>query len=140
MGFFVQPEINPNIGTPSPWVKHGVSITFDSDFAVLPIFDEEVSYISITDRFICSPGIIFKDGNISKSRPPQVNPNQLTKAQYEIYFEDMKSASENEPSVSKPKMTEFPDTPHHPKKRRQKHPKVPKQKRQIGLRKLSIKM
>jgi hypothetical protein len=55
-----------------------------------PVFDEEVADISYSDRFVCVPGVTFKDGTVVKSRPPVVNPSQLTRSQYEAYLEDMK--------------------------------------------------
>lgn len=58
-----------------------------------PIFDEEMHEINYGDKFVCAPGVTFKDGNVVKSRPQQSNPNQMTKAQYEHYLEEMKKNS-----------------------------------------------
>lgn len=60
----------------------------------LPVFDEEVSEISFSDRFVCAPGVTFKDGTTVKSRPPQTNSNQLTRIQYEQYLEEMKKEND----------------------------------------------
>jgi hypothetical protein len=60
----------------------------------MPVFDEEVANISYSDRFICEPGVTFKDGSVVKSRPPIVNPAQMTKAQYGVYLEEMKKSGE----------------------------------------------
>jgi hypothetical protein len=56
----------------------------------VPKFDTEVADMSFTDKVICSPGVTFRDGNSVRSRPPQTNANQLTRAQYEEYLEEMK--------------------------------------------------
>lgn len=56
----------------------------------VPVFDEEVADISYSDRFVCAPGVTFKDGSMIKSRPQVVNSAQLTRAQYEAYLEEMK--------------------------------------------------
>ena len=55
-----------------------------------PIFDDEISEISYSDKFVCAPGVTFKDGSTVKSRAQQSNPNQMTRAQYEQYLEEMK--------------------------------------------------
>jgi hypothetical protein len=62
--------------------------------ADVPIFDEEVANISYSDKFVCSPGVTFKDGTIVKSRPPVVNTAQMTRAQYHTYLEEMKKSGE----------------------------------------------
>lgn len=60
----------------------------------VPIFDEEIAEISFSDKFVCAPGVTFKDGNTVKSRPQLTNTAQLTRAQYEQYLEEMKKSSE----------------------------------------------
>jgi hypothetical protein len=55
----------------------------------VPAFDEEVALISYSDKFVCSPGVTFKDGSTVKSRPQVTNASQLTRAQYEVYLEEM---------------------------------------------------
>ena len=55
-----------------------------------PIFDEEIAEVSYSDKFVPAPGVTFKDGNTVKSRAQQANPNQMTRAQYEAYLEEMK--------------------------------------------------
>ena len=55
-----------------------------------PIFDEEIAEISYSDKFVPAPGVTFKDGSTVKSRAQQANPNQMTRAQYEAYLEEMK--------------------------------------------------
>ena len=55
-----------------------------------PVFDDEVADISYSDRFVCAPGVTFKDGSTIKSSPQIVNAAQLTRAQYEAYLEEMK--------------------------------------------------
>jgi hypothetical protein len=59
-----------------------------------PVYDEEVANISYSDRFICEPGVTFKDGSVVKSRPPIVNPAQMTKDQYAAYLEEIKKSGE----------------------------------------------
>jgi hypothetical protein len=54
-----------------------------------PVFDEEVAAISYSDRFVCAPGVTFKDGAAVKSRPPVANTTQMTRAQYEAYLQEM---------------------------------------------------
>lgn len=61
----------------------------------VPIFDEEVSEISYSDRFVCAPGVTFKDGSTVKSRPPQTSSTQFTRAQYEQYLEEMKKENDD---------------------------------------------
>ena len=56
----------------------------------VPIFDEEIAEISYSDKFVPAPGVTFKDGSTVKSRAQQANPNQMTRAQYEAYLEEMK--------------------------------------------------
>jgi hypothetical protein len=58
----------------------------------LPVFDEEVAAISYSDRFVCAPGVTFKDGTTVKSRPQVINAAQMTRAQYEGYLEEMMRA------------------------------------------------
>lgn len=60
-----------------------------------PIFDEEIAEVSYSDKFICAPGVTFKDGTVVKSRAQQANPNQMTRAQYEAYLEEMKRGDSN---------------------------------------------
>jgi hypothetical protein len=55
----------------------------------VPAFDEEVAAISYSDRFVCAPGVTFKDGATVKSRPPVVNTTQMTRAQYDAYLQEM---------------------------------------------------
>jgi hypothetical protein len=62
--------------------------------ADVPIFDEEVAGISYADKFVCAPGVTFKDGSTVKSRPPVANSAQMTKAQYATYLEEMKRSGE----------------------------------------------
>ncbi|OHT04083.1 hypothetical protein TRFO_28442 [Tritrichomonas foetus] len=59
-----------------------------------PIFDEEIAEVSYSDRFVCAPGVTFKDGSTVKSRPQQSNTTQLTRAQYNQYLEEMKRGSD----------------------------------------------
>jgi hypothetical protein len=54
-----------------------------------PVFDEEVAAISYSDRFVCAPGVTFKDGATVKSRPQAANTAQMTRAQYEAYLQEM---------------------------------------------------
>jgi hypothetical protein len=54
-----------------------------------PLFDEEVAAISYSERFVCAPGVTFKDGGTVKSRPPVANTAQMTRAQYDAYLEEM---------------------------------------------------
>lgn len=61
-----------------------------------PVFDEDVADISYSDNFVCAPGVTFKDGNTVKSRPPNQNKDQMTRAQYEQYLDEMKKIGENE--------------------------------------------
>lgn len=60
----------------------------------VPKFDNELAELTYADKFICSPGVTFRDGNAVKTRPPQNNVNQLTRAQYDLYLEDMKKSTE----------------------------------------------
>ncbi|OHT04824.1 hypothetical protein TRFO_27609 [Tritrichomonas foetus] len=60
----------------------------------LPRFDNEVSDLTFSERIMLSPGVTFKEGNAVKSRPPQTNTNQLTRAQYEQYLEEMMRTTE----------------------------------------------
>ena len=60
----------------------------------LPIFDEEVAEVSYSEKFVCAPGVTFKDGNVVKTRAQQANPNQMTRAQYEQYLEELKRGDE----------------------------------------------
>ena len=48
-----------------------------------PIFDEEVVDVSVTDKFICMPGVTLRDGSIVKSKPNPQKASGLTKSQYE---------------------------------------------------------
>lgn len=54
-----------------------------------PAFDEEVAAISYSDRFVCAPGVTFKDGTTVKSRPPVANTAQMTRTQYDAYLQEM---------------------------------------------------
>jgi hypothetical protein len=54
-----------------------------------PAFDEEIAAISYSDRFVCAPGVTFKDGATVKSRPPVANTAQMTRAQYDAYLAEM---------------------------------------------------
>ena len=62
--------------------------------ADLPIFDNEVSDITFADRIVLSPGVTFKEGNATKSRPPLVDANQITREQYQKYLDEMMKAAE----------------------------------------------
>jgi hypothetical protein len=55
----------------------------------LPVFDEEIAAINYTDKFVCSPGVTFKDGSTVKSRPQVSNTSQMSRTQYEAYLEAM---------------------------------------------------
>jgi hypothetical protein len=55
----------------------------------VPVFDEEVAAISYSDRFVCAPGVTFKDGTTVKNRPQVSNPAQMTRTQYEAYLQEM---------------------------------------------------
>lgn len=59
-----------------------------------PIFDDVLNDISYSDKFICAPGVTFKDGNVVKSRPPLSNSAQMTRQQYEEYLAEMKRMSD----------------------------------------------
>jgi hypothetical protein len=60
----------------------------------MPVFDEELASISYSDRFVCAPGVTFKDGSTVKSRPQVVNTTQMTRMQYDAYLEEMKKSGE----------------------------------------------
>jgi hypothetical protein len=60
----------------------------------VPVFDEEVANISYSDRFVCAPGVTFKDGSTVKSRPPVVDNAQMTRTQYDAYLQEMKRSGE----------------------------------------------
>jgi hypothetical protein len=64
----------------------------------VPKYDEEVANISYADKFICAPGVTFKDGTVVKSRPPIVDNAQMTKSQYAVYLEEMKRSGEEGPA------------------------------------------
>lgn len=68
--------------------------------ADVPQFDEEVAEISFSDKFVCAPGVTFKDGTTVKSRPQQSNAAQLTRAQYEQYLEEMKHMADEDHHAS----------------------------------------
>ncbi|KAH0785544.1 hypothetical protein GPJ56_010565 [Histomonas meleagridis] len=55
-----------------------------------PVFDEEITDIPFDHKFVCSPGVTLKDGNFVKSKAPQANNLQLTRAQFEQYLDEMK--------------------------------------------------
>jgi hypothetical protein len=59
-----------------------------------PKFDTEIAEVTFADKIICAPGVTFRDGNAVKSRPPQNSANQLTRAQYEVYLEEMKRSAD----------------------------------------------
>jgi hypothetical protein len=59
-----------------------------------PKFDTEIAEVTFADKIICAPGVTFRDGGSVKSRPPLHNANQLTRAQYEVYLEEMKRAAD----------------------------------------------
>lgn len=61
-----------------------------------PKFDTEISDFNFTDRISLNPGVTFKEGNLVKSRPPQNNTNQLTRSQYEEYYQEMVRSYEQE--------------------------------------------
>jgi hypothetical protein len=60
----------------------------------VPSFDDEVAGISYSDRFVCAPGVTFRDGTVVKTRPQAVNTTQMTRTQYETYLEEMKKSGE----------------------------------------------
>jgi hypothetical protein len=87
----------PKVARPTPGRKEvkrkrPSSILLQPD---LPVFDEEVANISYSDRFVCAPGVTFKDGQTVKSRPQAVNTSQMTRVQYESYLEEMKRSGED---------------------------------------------
>jgi hypothetical protein len=60
----------------------------------LPAFDEEVANLSYADRFVCAPGVTFRDGQTVKSRPPLSNAAQMSRSQYDSYLAEMKRSGE----------------------------------------------
>jgi hypothetical protein len=60
----------------------------------VPVFDEEVASISYSDRFVCAPGVTFRDGTAVKTRPQVVNNTQMTRVQYDAYLEEMRRSGE----------------------------------------------
>ena len=48
-----------------------------------PIFDEEVAQASVSDKFVCMPGVTLREGGIVKSSPSPQKVGGLTKSQYE---------------------------------------------------------
>lgn len=60
----------------------------------VPRFDKDIAEVTFTDKIVCAPGVTFRDGNAVKSRPPLTNANQLTRAQYEQYLEEMKRTAD----------------------------------------------
>jgi hypothetical protein len=85
----------PTVSRSQPKKRRPQTVLVQPD---LPKFDEEVANISYADKFVCAPGVTFKDGSTLKSRPPLVNNSQMTKAQYAVYLEEMKRSGEEEPS------------------------------------------
>lgn len=80
--------VRPVIKKPQPQQKRrAVPKLVEPD---TPIFDDEIAEVSYSDKFVCAPGVTFRDGNTVKSRAQQTNPNQMTRAQYEAYLEEMK--------------------------------------------------
>lgn len=59
-----------------------------------PVFDDVMNELSYSDKFVCAPGVTFKDGNVVKSRPPLSNAAQMTRQQYEDYLSEMKKLSD----------------------------------------------
>jgi hypothetical protein len=82
------------VRTPAKRKRKPPSILLAPD---MPVFDEELTGISYSDKFVCVPGVTFRDGQVVKTRPPLVNNTQMTRSQYESYLEEMKRSGE-EPS------------------------------------------
>jgi hypothetical protein len=59
-----------------------------------PRFDTAIAEVTFADKIVCAPGVTFRDGNAVKTRPPVTNANQLTRAQYEEYLQEMKRLAE----------------------------------------------
>jgi hypothetical protein len=56
----------------------------------MPDFDEEVTGISHSDRFVCVPVVTFSDGEVVKTRRAAADNTQRTTSLYESYLEGMK--------------------------------------------------
>jgi hypothetical protein len=60
----------------------------------VPVFDEEVANISYSERFVCAPGVTFRDGTAVKTRPQVIDSTQMTRVQYDAYLEEMRKSGE----------------------------------------------
>ena len=60
----------------------------------VPVFDNEINEVSYSDKFVCAPGVTFKDGNVVKTRPPVSNAGQMTRVQYEDYLADLQRVTD----------------------------------------------
>jgi hypothetical protein len=83
--------VRPPIKKPDAPKKKAMGRLIEID---APKFDTEIVDVTFADKIICAPGVTFRDGNAVKSRPPQNSANQLTRAQYEVYLEEMKRTAD----------------------------------------------
>ena len=63
-----------------------------------PIIDKSLVDLSLTDKFICAPGVTIKEGGLTRTRPLLSQPNQMTREQYETYLKEMKDHCDDVPS------------------------------------------
>lgn len=61
-----------------------------------PKFDEDAVEVNMTDKFVCMPGVTFRDGSSVKSKPMPVREGAITRIQYEQYRRDLERRANGE--------------------------------------------
>ena len=64
--------------------------------AEAPKFDEDTVEMNMTERFVCMPGVTFRDGSSVKSKPMHVREGAITRMQYEQYRRDLERRANDE--------------------------------------------
>jgi hypothetical protein len=57
----------------------------------LPVFEDGFTEASVADRIVCAAGVTLRDGSVVRSKPKQMKPGAMTRAQYEEYRKQMET-------------------------------------------------